>query len=71
MTSSTGKQIITMHTAQYLKKKIQRDKKIWSINNIYNLRNIFLQISRKLSSETSPRPLFVSLKKLLSKKQIV
>lgn len=71
MTSSTGKQIITMHTAQYLKKKIQRDKKIWSINNIYNLRNIFLQICRKLSSETSPRPLFVSLKKLLSKKQIV
>ena len=71
MTSSTGKQIITMHTAQYLKKKIQRDKKIWSINNIYNLRNIFLQICRKLSSETSPRPLSVSLKKLLSKKQIV
>ena len=71
MTSSTGKQIITMHTAQYFKKKIQRDKKIWSINNIYNLRNIFLQICRKLSSETSPRPLFVSLKKLLSKKQIV
>ena len=71
MTSSTGKQIITMHTAQYLKKKIQRDKKIWSINNIYNLRNIFLQICRKLSSETSPRPLFVSLKKLLSKKQTV
>lgn len=71
MTLSTGKQIITMHTAQYLKKKIQRDKKIWSINNIYNLRNIFLQICRKLSSETSPRPLFVSLKKLLSKKQIV
>lgn len=71
MTSSTGKQIITMHTAQYLKTKIQRDKKIWSINNIYNLRNIFLQICRKLSSETSPRPLFVSLKKLLSKKQTV
>ena len=71
MTSSTGKQIITIHTAQYLKKKIQRDQKIWSINNIYNLRNIFLQICRKLSNETSPRPLFVSLKKLLSKKQIV
>ena len=47
MTSSTEKQIIT-HIAQYLKKKMQSDNKIGSVNRIQRKKNISSKIMQKM-----------------------
>ena len=56
MTSQPGKQTIEVNIVQQLEKKRQSGNKVWSVNEMCNVRNIFLGKSyTKCDGETISR----------------